>query len=69
MNQKYPYQNTLDVPSDVAENVSKEDLTDAIRTHRKTMSKLIKLENRHPSGLTGEHDVVLDAIMKECLHQ
>lgn len=27
-------------------------------------------ENRpvHPSGLTGEHDVVLDAIYKESLH-
>ncbi len=23
----------------------------------------------HPSGLSGEHDVVLDAIASECLHQ
>ncbi len=26
-------------------------------------------EPEHPSGLTGEHDVVLDAINSECLHQ
>lgn len=40
------------------------------RRANKSTRKLGKLRifDEHPSGLTGEHDCVLDAIYSECLH-
>jgi len=38
--------------------------------HAKSAEKgqVCKQSDEHPSGLSGEHSVVLDAIHQECLH-